>query len=144
MYVKRVSPEEALELIEKDDWAYIDVRSVYEFDQGHPRGAYNVPLLHMDKRGSTANPDFLSVMERRFPKDAKLVVGCRTSNRSEHAVVMLLRAGYTTLAVQRAGFLGTRDFFGRADPGWGKMDLPASTQAEPGRSWAELNGGDRG
>ena len=144
MYVKRVSPEEALGLMQNEGWSYVDVRSVPEFEQGHPAGAYNVPLAHMDPGGTSANTDFLPVMERHFPRDAKLVVGCRTSNRSEHAVVMLLRAGYTTVAVQRAGFLGTRDFFGRADPGWGKMDLPASTQAEPGRSWAELNGGDRG
>ncbi len=57
---------------------------------------------------------------------------------------MLLRAGYTNVAIQRAGFLGTRDFFGRSDPGWGRKDLPTSTVAQAGRSWAELSGdGDR-
>jgi rhodanese-related sulfurtransferase len=122
MYVKRVSPLEAHEMIRDDGWVYVDVRSV---------------------QGSSANADFLSVMERHFPRDARLVVGCRTANRSEHAIVMLMRAGYTNVAIQRAGFLGTRDFFGRSDPGWGKQDLPTSKQAEPGRSWAELNGGKR-
>jgi rhodanese-related sulfurtransferase len=144
MYVKRVSPEEALELVKNEGWAYVDVRSVPEFEQGHPAGAYNVPLAHTGENGTTVNNDFLPVMERHFPKDTGVVVGCRTSNRAEHAVVMLLRAGYTNVAIQRAGFLGTRDFFGRADPGWGKKDLPTSQQAEPGRTWAELNGGGRG
>jgi rhodanese-related sulfurtransferase len=144
MYVKRVSPEEALELMQNEGWVYVDVRSVPEFEQGHPAGAYNVPLAHLDAGGTTVNADFLPVLEQHFPKDAGLVLGCRTSNRSEHAVVMLLRAGYTNVAIQRAGFLGTRDFFGRADPGWGKKDLPTSQQAEPGRTWAELNGGGRG
>ncbi len=142
MYVQRVSPEEALELIEKEEWVYVDVRSVYEFDQGHPRGAYNVPLLHMDERGSTANPDFLSVMERRFPKDAHLVVGCRTSNRSEHAVVLLAGAGFTNLRLQGAGFLGTHDSFGREDLGWSRKGLPTSHEAEPGRSWVNLSDKD--
>ena len=88
MYVKRVSPEEAYEIIRSDGWVYVDVRSVAEFEQGHPAGAYNVPLIHMGPEGSSANPDFLSVMERHFPRDARLVLGCRTSNRSEHAIVV--------------------------------------------------------
>ncbi len=141
MYVKRVSPDEALELMEKEGWSYLDVRSVPEFDQGHPRGAYNVPLLHMGPTGSGANPDFLPVVERRFAKDTPLVVGCRTSNRSEHAVVLLLRAGYTNVAVQRAGFLGAHDSFGHPDPGWSPKGLPTSRTPEPGRSWDELSGG---
>ena len=140
MYVKRVSPEEALGLMQNEEWSYVDVRSVPEFEQGHPVGAYNVPLAHMGPGGSAANPHFLKAMERHFPRDARLVVGCRTANRAEHAVVMLLRAGYTNVAIQRAGFLGTRDFFGRSDPGWGKKDLPTSLVAESGRSWADLNG----
>jgi rhodanese-related sulfurtransferase len=143
MYVKRVSPAEALALMEDEGWLYIDVRSVPEFDQGHPAGAYNVPLVHMGPEGTSANPEFLSTMERHFDRDARLIVGCRTFNRAEHAVVALLRAGYANVAIQRAGFLGTRDFFGRADPGWAPAGLPTSRQAEPGRSWAELDGGAR-
>lgn len=142
MYVKRVSPEEALELMQSQGWAYVDVRSVPEFEQGHPAGAFNVPLAHMGPEGSAANLDFLPVMERQFSRDAGLVVGCRTANRAEHAVVMLLRAGYTNVAIQRAGFLGTRDFFGGSDPGWGRKGLPTSLEAEPGRSWADLANGD--
>jgi rhodanese-related sulfurtransferase len=140
MYVKRVSPDDALELMQTQGWVYVDVRSVPEFEQGHPAGAYNVPLVHMGPAGSAANPVFLDVMERHFPREAGLVVGCRTANRAEHAVLMLLRAGYANVAIQQAGFLGTLDFFGRSDPGWGKKDLPTSLVAEPGRSWAELNG----
>ena len=142
MYVKRVSPDEALELMDKEGWSYLDVRSVPEFDQGHPKGAYNVPLLHMGPMGSAANPDFLAVVEQHFPKDTPLVVGCRTSNRSEHAVVLLVRAGYTNVAVQRAGFLGAHDPYGQPDPGWGRKGLPTSQAAEPGRSWKELKGED--
>jgi rhodanese-related sulfurtransferase len=140
MYVKRVSPAEAHEMMQSEGWAYIDVRSVPEFEQGHPTGAYNVPLVHMDERGHGPNAHFLAAVERLFTRDAGLILGCRTSNRAEHAVVMLMRAGYTNVAIQRAGFLGTRDFFGRLDPGWGKTELPTSVRAEPGRSWAELDG----
>ena len=143
MYVKRVSPAEALNLMEKEGWLYLDVRSVPEFEQGHPAGAYNVPLVHMGPEGSSVNAEFLSTIERQFDRGARLLVGCRTSNRAEHAVVALLRAGYSNVAIQRAGFLGTHDFFGHADPGWEPAGLPTSRHAEPGRSWAELDGGSR-
>ena len=141
MAVKRVSPEEALALVRDQRFVYLDVRSVPEFHQGHPTGAYNVPIVHMGPTGGQANPDFLPVIERAFPKDAGIVLGCRTCNRSDHAAALLGRAGYTNLAVQRAGFGGSRDAFGRLEPGWAQQGLPVSQLAEPGRSWEELKAG---
>lgn len=138
MAVKRVSPEEALDLVRDRGFVYLDVRSVPEFHQGHPAGAYNVPIVHSGPTGGQPNPDFLPVVERAFPRDAGIVIGCHTSNRSEHAAALLERAGYTNLAVQRAGFGGNRDFLGRIDPGWAQKGLPTSRVAEPGRSWEEL------
>jgi rhodanese-related sulfurtransferase len=138
MAVKRVSPEEALDLVRDHGYLYLDVRSVPEFDQGHPEGAYNVPIVHMGPAGGQPNAEFLAVVERRFPRDAGIVVGCRTSNRSEHAAALMERAGYTRLAVQRAGFAGSRDALGRLDPGWAQKGLPTSREPEPGRSWDEL------
>jgi rhodanese-related sulfurtransferase len=136
--VKRVSPEEALALVRDEGFVYLDVRSVPEFHQGHPTGAYNVPIVHMGPTGGQANPDFLAVISRVLPKDAGIVIGCRTCNRSDHAAALLERAGYTRLVVQRAGFAGSRDSLGRLDPGWAQKGLPASQVAEPGRSWEEL------
>ena len=138
MTAKRVSPEEALELIRDQGYVYLDVRSVPEFEQGHPAGAYNAPIVHMGPTGSQPNADFLPVIQRRFPKAAGLVIGCRTSSRSEHAAALLERAGYSNLVIQRAGFAGNRDPLGSPDPGWAQKGLPTSRQAEPGRAWEEL------
>ena len=44
--VKRVTPTEAAALV-NEGWIYLDVRSIPEFELGHPAGAVNVPLLHM-------------------------------------------------------------------------------------------------
>ena len=134
MAVKRVSPEQALELMREQGYAYLDVRSVPEFLQGHPRGAYNVPLVHMGPGGNQPNARFLEVVEQRFARDAPLVVGCRTSGRSEHAAALLEQAGFSNLIVQQAGFVGGSP----RDPGWGPKGLPSSQEAEPGRSWQEL------
>lgn len=134
MAVKRVSPDEALALMRDQGYAYLDVRSVPEFEQGHPAGAWNVPLLHAGPTGSRPNPGFLDAVARAFPRDARIVVGCRTSSRSEHAAALLEGAGYTHVAIQGAGFVG----HGHREPGWGPRGLPTSRSAEPGRSWDDL------
>jgi rhodanese-related sulfurtransferase len=134
MTTKRVSPEQALALMREQGYAYLDVRSVPEFEQGHPEGAYNVPLLHMGPGGSQPNSDFLAAVERRFPKDAKLVVGCRSAGRSVHAVAALEQSGFTNLALQQSGFVGSSPM----DRGWEPQGLPVSRSAEPGHSWQEL------
>ncbi|HVQ27284.1 MAG TPA: rhodanese-like domain-containing protein [Planctomycetota bacterium] len=136
MPVKRVTPEQALELMRGEGYSYLDVRSVPEFDEGHPAGAFNVPLLHMGPGGGQPNRDFLSVMERRFPKDARLVVGCRSAGRSVQAVALLEQSGFTDLVLQQSGFVGGSPM----DPGWGPKGLPASRSAELGHSWEELKG----
>jgi rhodanese-related sulfurtransferase len=134
MATLRVSPQEALELMRAKGYAYLDVRSVPEFEAGHPEGAYNVPLLHMGPGGARPNSGFVAAVERRFPKDAALVVGCKTAGRSTQAVSILEQAGFTNLALQQSGFVGSSP----ADRGWGPSGLPTSRTAEPGRSWREL------
>ena len=62
MPVKRVSPEEARDLMEKEGYTYLDVRSIPEFEAGHPKGAYNIPLNHMGPGVMSPNPDFMAVV----------------------------------------------------------------------------------
>ncbi len=134
MAVKRVSPEEAQELLAKDGYVYLDVRSIPEFESGHPEGAYNVPLLHYGPGGMTPNPDFLSVVEKRFPRDAKLVVGCKMGGRSRQAASVLESAGYTNLADQVCGFEG-----GPGQPGWRPKGLPVALQAAADHTYEGLS-----
>ena len=42
MIVEHVMPTEAARLIESEGYVYIDVRSVPEFDHGHPAPAVNI------------------------------------------------------------------------------------------------------
>ena len=139
MAVKRVSPAEARELIDKQGYVYVDVRSVPEFAAGHPTGAYNVPLMNMGPGGMAPNPDFLAVMGS-FAKDAKLVVGCKAGGRSARAAAMLESAGYTNVIDQRAGFEGAPDpATGRlSEPGWRPAGLPVATEAVPDRTYEAL------
>ena len=144
MTVKRVSPEEARDLIDKEGYVYVDVRSVPEFDAGHPTGAYNVPIMHMGPAGMTPNPDFVDVMRRAFPKDSKLVVGCKAGGRSARAAAVLEQAGYASVVDQRAGFEGAPDAFGRiGEPGWRPKGLPVSREAERDHTYEGLKAASR-
>ncbi|HBQ19903.1 MAG: rhodanese-like domain-containing protein [Sandaracinaceae bacterium] len=139
--VERISPKQAMARLE-EGWTYVDVRSVPEFEQGHPAGAYNVPLMHMGAAGMAPNPEFLSVMQERFPTDARLVLGCRSGARSLRAAEMLEAAGFEHVVDQRAGWDGARDPFGRElEPGWRGEGLASAMEAEPGRSWDALSKG---
>jgi rhodanese-related sulfurtransferase len=126
---RRISADEAKDLMDQDGYVYVDVRSVPEFAAGHPTGAYNVPLLHMGPQGMAPNPQFMAAMEKAFAKDAKLIVACKGGGRSAQAAAMLEASGFTNVVDQRAGFEG------HAEPGWRPKGLPVSTQAEAGRDW---------
>ena len=135
--IKNVSPEEAAELLNQG-YTYVDVRSEPEFEEGHPQGALNVPLLNAGPVGLAPNPEFLSVMESAFGKDEKLVIGCKAGGRSKRAVEMLQKAGFANLADQVAGFDAGKDAFGRALPGWGKTQLPVGKGKPEGQAYADV------
>jgi rhodanese-related sulfurtransferase len=135
--VNRITPPEAQALLAQG-WTYLDVRSEMEFEQGHPVGALNIPLMHAAAGGMTPNAEFLSVVEAMFAKDAKLIVGCHSGGRSQRAAQMLIGAGYSQLVEQRCGFGGTRGASGVFEKGWADSQLPVERGHPAGRSWREL------
>jgi rhodanese-related sulfurtransferase len=135
--VQRISPEEAAALLE-EGFVYVDVRSEPEFERGHPPGALNVPLMHRGAAGLQANPDFASVMVASFAKDERLIIGCGTGARSLKAARLLAEAGYTDLRELRTGWEGSRDAFGRLEPGWSKKGLPTEVGLPAGQTYADV------
>jgi rhodanese-related sulfurtransferase len=136
--IQRVSPADAKKLVDDEGYVYLDVRSEPEYSAGHPVGAQNVPLMHAGPGGMAPNPDFLAVVQAVYPKDAKLVVGCKAGGRSIKAAEMMANAGYTRIIDQRAGFDGPRDAFGTlSEKGWGPAGLPVET-VTAGGSYVEL------
>ena len=121
----RISPTEALALMREQGYAYLDVRTAAEFALGHPAGAHNVPWVFDRTAGAPPNPQFVPTIEQTFGRDANLIVGCHTANRSAKAATALRAAGFTNVLEQRAGWAGVRDAFGGvAEPGWEALGLP--------------------
>ena len=142
MPIKHVDVQEADRLQTAEGYAYIDVRSIPEYDGGHPAGAHNVPLLHYDAQTGqkTPNSEFLAVMQANYSRDAKLLIGCQIGGRSTQAAQLLTSRGYQHVANVRGGFGGAHDPATGAlvDEGWSMAGLPVETTAPPGGSYEEL------
>jgi rhodanese-related sulfurtransferase len=116
---------------------YLDVRSLPEFEQGHPSGAFNVPLLHLDPASGQMrpNPDFLPVVRANFPPDTPMVIGCKMGGRSQQACEILASAGYHDVANVLGGFSGAPQMGQR---GWTQEGLPVDTTADPAHEYRAL------
>ena len=116
---------------------YLDVRSVPEFQQGHPAGAFNIPLLHLDPhtRQMRPNPEFVSVVKANFAQDAKLVIGCQMGGRSQQACEVLSNAGFHDVANVLGGYGGAPQM---GHTGWVTAGLPIETSADAAREYEAL------
>ena len=116
---------------------YVDVRSVPEFQQGHPEGAFNIPLLHLDPqtRQMRPNPEFVTVVKGNFPLDATLVIGCQMGGRSQQACEILSNAGFQDVANVLGGYGGAPQM---GHLGWVQAGLPVETAADEAREYEAL------
>ena len=142
MAVKEITPKQAHETLSADkSVVYIDVRTTQEFANGHPAGAVNIPVAFADPaRGMVLNPDFVSVVEKNFAKDKRIIVGCQSGARSTRAAGILLEAGYQDIANLIGGFGGMRDQMGKViAPGWSASGVPVSIDNGDGVSYESLS-----
>ena len=76
-----VSVDEALRLWQAKEAILIDVRTPAEYRDGHIPGVVNIPLAELEKRLG------------EIPKDKKVVLICRTGNRSAQGTKLLRGKG---------------------------------------------------
>ena len=142
MSVVRIRTKEAAALLEQDPTVrYLDVRSVMEFEQGHPPRALNIPLLDYDEDvgGMQPNERFLDIVIAALPKDAPIIVSCQAGGRSARAAAMMEKAGFTRLSDMAGGFGGQRSPVGQLiEPGWAQCGLPISQESADGESYASI------
>jgi rhodanese-related sulfurtransferase len=140
MNVKKIGTEQAKDILESDgDSAYIDVRTEQDFINGHVPRSINIPVAwpNASTRQMKPNPDFVKIVSTHFAKDARIIVGCQSGDRSKFAAELLARAGFQDLSNMQGGFGGTFDTMGRLIvPGWIQMGLPVETGGHADSSYS--------
>ncbi|WP_246345943.1 rhodanese-like domain-containing protein [Sedimentibacter hydroxybenzoicus] len=82
---KKISAEEAKSIIDSEDVIILDVRTQEEYDSGHIKNAILLPVTEIASKTGEFVPY----------KDAKILVYCRSGNRSATAAKDLIKMGYT-------------------------------------------------
>ena len=85
--VEKITPAEAIRLLDAGKAQDVDVREPDEFAVGHIPGAKLLPLGDVLTRAEEVMPD----------KNAQWLIYCRTGRRSADAVQKLESLGYTNL-----------------------------------------------
>lgn len=102
--VPTVSVDEAHELLSTGA-TYLDVRTKEEFQNGHAKGAINVPILVAQSGGMVPNAEFTEQVAQALPdKDETIVLGCKSGRRSEMAWHVLDRQDYSSMSNIAGGF----------------------------------------
>jgi rhodanese-related sulfurtransferase len=131
--MNEVSAKQAYDLMASDpEYIYLDVRSVPEYEAGHPDRAINIPIMHFSPQsGMSPNQEFPAVVTANLPKDAKIIVGCKTGGRSARACELMTSLGYSNLTNMRGGFGGMADNLGQVrEPGWSTLGLPMCAECK--------------
>jgi arsenate reductase len=133
--IPQVTAEDAARILEKrPDAVYLDVRTEAEYRAGHPRGAFNVPVVFFDAaHRPVANPDFERIVAAKFPPETALLVGCQSGVRSQHAAEILASRGYGDVSNVAGGYGGSA-----SERGWRNSGLPIETGDSPGRAYDDL------
>lgn len=83
-----ISMEEAKQLMEEEtDFILLDVRTVEEFEAGHIPGAICIPNETIGEEEIAELPD----------KEQKILIYCRSGNRSKQAAKKMVELGYQKL-----------------------------------------------
>ena len=142
MEIRQTTPTEAQETLAADPAAtYLDVRTEAEFEQGHPPGALNIPVMLFGASGGPAklNDRFVDIVRKSVDTNRTLLIGCQSGMRSQRAAEILAGAGFENVTNVAGGFGGTRDRAGNVvTAGWRDAGLPVETGQPPERCYRDL------
>ncbi len=124
-YAGAVTPAEAYQLAAEGSATIVDIRTRPEWEYvGHVE---DVPLLEWQPYGARRpDPAFVDKLAARFPRDAAILLLCRSGVRSHHAATAAAQAGFTRVFNVLEGFEGDQDEEGRRGTrgGWRHAGLP--------------------
>jgi len=148
-----VTAKEAYEMwqADKNKIKILDVRSVEEYIfVGHAAMAHNIPFQIFNYKMAVRNqgplmkpnPNFIAEVGQRFKPSDKILVICRSGNRSAAAVNAMASAGFKVAYSVTDGFEGDRvkdasssNYGKRLKNGWKNSGIPWTDTLNPELIW---------
>jgi rhodanese-related sulfurtransferase len=131
MAIEILDPASAHEAMKNEsDFVFVDVRTIEEYEQGHPKNSINIPWAVIDPRSGqmAQNPDFLATVQKNVKPATRIFASCQSGIRSMNACRDLEGVGYESLVNVDAGFGGKRDPSGAISmDGWRDAGLPVDS-----------------
>lgn len=93
---KRLSPADAVRLINSSDAVVVDVRSASDFKKSHLLNSVNIPLAGIDERAGEIARD----------KDTTILCYCAAGSVAPQACAKLAKQGYTHAHALKGGING--------------------------------------
>ncbi|WP_097458886.1 rhodanese-like domain-containing protein [Mangrovitalea sediminis] len=90
---RKISPNEAVSLINKDQMVVVDLRERKDFTAGHITGSLHIPLANLQER----------ISELKKHEGQQILLVCRTGQSAGAAVKMLNKAGFKNAVRLRGG-----------------------------------------
>ena len=92
-YAGELTPQEAFEVLQQQEYILVDVRSKAELDLvGRIPNAMHIEWALYP--GMVANPEFAAQLQAQIDKNQAIVFMCRTGGRSHNAAVVASGLGY--------------------------------------------------
>jgi rhodanese-related sulfurtransferase len=92
--IAQVTPQEVRDAVARgEELALIDVREPNEWNLGHIPGSTHIPRGVLE-----------SAIEKRLPRETRVVLYCASGNRSALAVESIAQMGYANVASMAGGF----------------------------------------
>jgi rhodanese-related sulfurtransferase len=86
VYIK-IKQDEAKRMMDEEEVIILDVRTETEFSKGHIKNAVSLPVDNVNRDANSILPN----------KDAKILVYCRSGNRSKVGSMELIKLGYSNV-----------------------------------------------
>ena len=112
--VPEVTPEEVREIQETGGYTILDVREPNEFEEGHLKGAINIPRGFLEVK---ADLEHYKRDERLADRTQKIVCYCGGGHRSALAAKTLQEMGFDSVVSMKEGWTG-----------WNLRNLPTTRE----------------
>jgi len=95
----KVSPQQAIQLMNHQNAAIIDIRNKETFVNGHILNAMSIPLTELSQQGNKLDK----------MKTQPIIIVCASGSESQHAAALLIKQGFNHVTILANGIRAWRD-----------------------------------